>query len=382
LDPPHPDVLSAAATACNQFAFDLQRQIGTAGGNYAFSPASLATALGMTSAGAVGETRREMLQVLHASEDPSAWLAGLGGLTRTFRAESERGALQVANRLWGQDGFQFRPDFLELLEREFAAPIGRLDFAADPEASRAAINDWASRQTQQRIENLLPPGCVTGLTRLVLTNAIYFKADWIETFDVRRTQKLPFHLAGGEPVEATFMRQEGSFAYAEDERVQLLEMLYAAEGLSMVVILPTPGHDLAEVEQSLNDSQLRDWCSQLHGERVQIALPKFKLETALQLKPTLRELGMPRAFGPEAEFGGMSHEDELEISDVVHKAMVQVDEQGTEAAAATGVIVGIRSAAPSQVKVFQADRPFLFLIRHQASGALLFLGRVANPAAA
>lgn len=375
------DGLRAAAQTSNLFAADLQKLLGAEAGNLFFSPASISAALAMTTAGAKGETRQEMLAVLHAGEDPSAWLSGMGGLSRLLNASGEGYTLQLANRLWGQDGFPFQADYLTQLEADFAAPLGQLDFTGAPEPSRQTINDWVADQTRERIKDLLPKGSVTSLTRLVLTNAIYFKADWRDAFNQKLTREQPFFCADGKQVKLPLMNQEKEFAYAEDAAVQVLELPYKSGGLSMVVILPREQQGLAAVERQLTDEKLAGWLGQLTPQKVKVWFPKFKLETQFSLAEALKELGMPRAFGSGAEFGGMSTAAPLSISDVVHKAFVEVDEQGTEAAAATGVIMVTR-AAPIQAepKVFRADHPFLFLIRHRESGAVLFTGRLSQPA--
>lgn len=374
------DRIRAAAQTSNLFAADLQRLLGAEAGNLFLSPASISAALAMTAAGAEGETRKEMLAVLRAEEDPNAWLRGMGGLSRLLNTSGPGYTLQMANRLWGQNGYQFRADYLTRLENDFAAPLGQLDFSDSPEPSRKTINDWVADQTRDRIKNLLPSGSITSLTRLVLTNAIYFKADWRDEFNKKLTKDQPFSCADGKQIKLPLMNQEKEFSYAEDETVQVLEMPYKSGGLSMVVILPKERLGLSAVERQLTDERLAGWLGQLESQKVNVFFPKFKLETQFSLAEALKELGMPRAFSNAAEFGGMSTAEPLNISDMVHKAFVEVDEQGTEAAAATGVIMTTR-AAPIQrePKVFRADHPFLFLIRHQDSGAVLFSGRLSQP---
>jgi serpin B len=374
------DAIQAAAETSNLFAADLQKLLGAEAGNLFFSPASISAALAMTAAGAEGETRREMLSVLHAGEDSNAWLRSMGGLSKLLNATGEGYTLQMANRLWGQNGFQFQADYLTRIEDEFAAPLGQLDFAGAPEPSRQTINDWIADQTRERIKDLLPTGTITSLTRLVLTNAIYFKADWREAFNKKLTRMQPFTCADGKQVSLPLMNQENDFPYGEDDAVQVLEMPYKSGGLSMVVLLPKNQKGLTAIEEQMTGEKLAGWMGQLNSQKVKVFIPKFKLETQFSLADALKELGMPRAFGSGAEFGGMSTAEPLNISDVIHKAFVEVDEQGTEAAAATGVIMATR-AAPIQrePKVFRADHPFLFLIRHRDSGAVLFSGRFSQP---
>lgn len=370
---------SAAATS-NQFAVDLQKLLGQTEGNLFFSPSSISTALAMTAAGAEGETRKEMLAVLHAEQDAPAWLREMGKLSKLLNASGEGYTLQQANRLWGQAGFQFRADYLTRMDKEFAAPLGQLDFQGAPEPSRKTINDWVSDQTRERIKDLLPEGSITDLTRLVLTNAIYFKADWRQEFNRQQTAAQPFTCADGKQVRVPLMYQQEDLPYTEDQATQVLELPYKSGGLSMVVILPRDKRGLSNIESRLTAEKLSGWMAGLKTQKVKAFLPKFKLETQFSLAGALKELGMPRAFSSAAEFGGMTTAEPLNISEVVHKAFVEVDEKGTEAAAATGVIMATRSAlVEAEPKTFRADHPFLFLIRHRESGAILFLGRLSQP---
>lgn len=374
------DAMRSAASTSNAFAAALHKQLGTNPGNLFYSPASISAALAMTAAGAEGETREEMFSVLHA--DPAheaAWLEGMGGLSKTLNAQGDGYRLQMANRLWGQQGYAFHRNYLERLAREFNAPLGELNFVAAPEPSRVTINQWVSDQTNQRIPELLPDGSVTVLTRLVLTNAIYFKADWLYPFNKDRTQNAPFALAAGNSADVPLMNQTKRFGYFEDDMVQVLDMPYQSGGLSMTAVLPKQPGDLARVEQQLTADRVAAWTKALRRAEVVVAFPKFKLEAAFTLNDVLSELGMPRAFSEQAEFGRMTSAEELKISAVIHKAFVEVDETGTEAAAATGVVMEARAAIPSEPKVFRADRPFLFMIRHQQSGAILFAGRLSDP---
>lgn len=374
------DDLRSAAETSNLFGADLQKLLAAEAGNLFFSPASISAALAMTAAGAEGETRQEMLAVLHAGQDSNAWLKGMGELSKLLNASGPGHTLQMANRLWGQSGFPFQADYLLQMEKQFAAPLGQLDFESAPEPSRQTINDWVADQTRERIKDLLPAGSITSLTRLVLTNAIYFKADWRDEFNKQLTRKQPFSCADGKQVTLPLMNQERALPFAETETVQVLEMPYKSGGLSMVVVLPRERNGLREIERQLTATKLAEWLAQLQSQKVNVWFPKFKLEAQFSLAGALKELGMPRAFGSGAEFGKMSTAAPLYISEVVHKAFVEVDEQGTEAAAATGVIMATRAAPVEEApKVFRADHPFLFLIRHRESGAVLFTGRLSQP---
>lgn len=372
---------TTGAKSANDFAIDLQKRLAADQGNLIFSPASLAIALGMAAAGAEKETRDEMLSVLHAPEDETNWLKSIGKLSHLLNAEGENYVIKTANRLWGQMSFEFRDDYLAKMEKDFGAPCGKLDFIEASEPSRMTINNWVSDQTNSRIKDLLPSGSITHLTRLVLTNAIYFKADWASKFMEFATTDQPFKCFDGSEVQVPLMMQKNTFGYAEDDDVQVVELPYINPDLSMAIVVPKQVDGLKELEQQLTSSRLNSWFDSLGEQEVVVFLPKFKLEVPLNLNSILCELGMPRAFGDEAEFGGISTSAPLKITDVVHKAFVEVDEEGTEAAAATGVVIGMRGPAPQEPepKIVRADHPFVFLIRHRESGAILFWGRLAQP---
>ncbi|MEZ6103825.1 MAG: serpin family protein [Pirellulaceae bacterium] len=374
-----PQQIRNAAGSNNQLSADLYQALGKTPGNLFFSPASIAVALAMTADGAAGQTRQEMFQVLHGDEQADAWLKSMGELAKLLNQSGDGYTLELANRLWGQAGFHFEADYVQRIGQSFDAPLGELPFTSNPEASRGEINRWVSSRTHDRIQDLLPEGSITTLTRMVLTNAIYFKADWADEFDGKRTRDLPFVRTDGSRVDAPMMFQKNHFPYGEDEAVQVLEMPYKSGSLSMVVVLPKQNDGLPKLATSITGEQLERWVSVLRTNEVELTLPKFKLQTQFSLKTTLSELGMARAFSDDAEFTRISKAEPLQISDVIHKAFVEVDEKGTEAAAATGVIVATRAAIITKRIVFQADHPFLFFIRHQETGAILFVGHVSDP---
>jgi serpin B len=345
-----------------------------------FSPASILTALTMAQAGAEKATFAEMQKVLHASPDEEKWLAGAGGLSQLLNAKGDGYELRTANRLWGLSDYTFRAEYLEGLEQKFAAPLGRLDFKKKPEPSRQAINEWVSDYTNKRIQDLFPQGAIDADTRLVLVNAIYFKADWLEPFSKNSTSNRPFTLSDTKQVDVPLMATTSDLRYFEDANAQILSLPYKSRELSMIVVLPIEKLGLEKVEQALTNQKLNDWIKGLATKEVEVYLPKFKVTSEFSLNDTLSDMGMPRAFSDEAEFGRMTSEDELKISKVLHKAFVEVDEKGTEAAAATGIVI-TPTASPIEPEkiVFRADHPFLFFIRHNSSGAILFFGRLADP---
>ena len=371
------------ASASNEFSFDLFSRLSTKPGNIFFSPASILTALSMAQAGAEKATLAEMQKVLHASPDEEKWLAGAGGLSQLLNAKGDGYELRTANRLWGLSDYTFRAEYLKELEQRFAAPLGRLDFKNKSEPSRNAINDWVSDYTNKRIQDLLPQGAIDADTRLVLVNAIYFKADWLEPFRKNGTSDQPFTLSSKEQVKVPLMTMTSHLRYFENANTQVLSLPYKTKELSMVVVLPKDKLGLEKVEQSLTNPTLDDWMKGLATKEVEVYLPRFKLTSDFSLNDTLSEMGMPRAFSDEAEFGRMTSEDDLKISKVLHKAFVEVEEKGTEAAAATGIVMMPTASPISPIEpekiVFRADHPFLFFIRHNSSGAILFFGRLADP---
>lgn len=366
------------APSLNAFAVDLYRTVRTDDGNLFFSPASVGYALGMTRAGARGATAAEMDAVLHLPRgggNSAAFGALMGGLL----AADAPYTLRLANRLYGQVGLSFEPGFRAEIAEHFRGGLAEVDFVRDAEGARGAVNGWVSEQTAERIPELLGPGAVDARTRLVLVNAIYFLADWRAPFPADGTRPRPFHLTDGTAVDVPTMSETLQAGYAAPEGLQVLALPYEGDVLEMVVLLPAQETGLAEVEARLDASTLAAWLAAPEPARVQVLLPRFEFTTEFRLGRTLAELGMPTAFTDRADFSGMVAAGRLAVDDVIHEAYVRVDEKGTEAAAATGVVMRVTSLPPPPKAVFQADRPFLLVIRHKPSGALLFLGRVTDP---
>jgi serpin B len=379
--PPSADVLTVAEDN-NRFALDLYARLRTGpSDNLFFSPGSLSTALAMTYAGAKGQTAEQMAQVLHArlpqeklhrafGDLPRYW--GVGGKGRGYR-------LSVANRLWGQQGSHFQRGFLDLTREHYGAELALVDFARQPDQARQWINAWIEEQTQDKIQDLIPPGVLGPMTRLVLTNAIYFKGDWTEPFRKEMTQVSPFHISTSQKTEVPLMYQQDDFRYWEGGGLKVLELPYSEGDLAMLVLLPDETDGLPALEAKLTADNLSRWQSGLRKREVRVLLPRFKLDSQFQLAEVLKAMGMTRAFTPgEADLTGMSSEQELFLSAVIHKAFVDVNEEGTEAAAATGVEVKTVAAIEGPA-VFRADHPFVFLIRDNRTGSILFLGRLVNP---
>jgi serpin B len=374
---------SSLSAGINAFALDLYRQLGEQPGNVFFSPASISVALSMTAAGARGDTEAEMLKALHIPSGTTEIHAAYSKLLADWNAAGEKGGFQlhVANRLWGQKGYPFLTPFLTLTRDDYGAELGQADFVDHAEAARREINAWVEKQTAGKIKDLLPNGSLGRLTTLVLANAVYFKSAWMSPFQDSATREEPFTVSAAEKIPAPFMHQTGYFGYAENDAFQALELPYKGGRMAMVVLLPRKVDGLPDLEKKLRTEEFAKLPSRLSHRNVQIALPKFKIATpTLDLNRPLEKLGIRKAFSSSADFSGICAEERLSISGVYHKAFIDVNEAGTEAAAATGVVMA-RSAAPPQTPppVFRADHPFLFLIRDVQNGAVLFLGRLQRP---
>jgi serpin B len=368
------------------FAFDLYELLRAEGGNLFYSPHSICLALAMTYGGARGETEAQMADALDFRLPPERLHPAFRVLSAELALrsagptgeEGEGFQLHIVNALWGQKGFEFLHPFLDLVAENYGAGLKRLDFASDPEEARLTINDWVADQTEDRIEDLIAPGLIDGLTRLVLTNAIYFNAAWAHPFSAEGTQDGPFHRLDGSQATVPMMAQTTSFLYGEGDGYQAVELPYIGGQVVMLILLPQAG-EFEAFEDSLDEGLVEAAVTRLGYRQVALTMPRFEYESQFSLKDTLTELGMPVAFTGGADFSGMTGDQELFISEVVHKAYVSVDEEGTEAAAATAVLMPL-SAAPEEPVLFNVDRPFVFLIRDVETGAILFLGRVVDPA--
>lgn len=365
------------------FAVDLYRQLCRQKGNLFFSPYSISSALAMTYAGAQGETAAQMARVLRFGLEADALHAVFAALTNLLHELNAQGGVdvQVANALWPCTGYAFLPAFLDLLRTHYGVAITPLDFRADPEGARQEINAWAEEHTHGKIKDLIPAGVLTPLTRLVLTNAIYFKGRWERPFDPALTQPAPFTVRPGQEVTVPTMAQTLRCGYGEEDELEVLELSYVGRGLSMIVLLPREVDGLGRLEEQLTVEVLDHWVAQLWHTEVQVFLPRFTVESGFRLDAALQALGAVDPFdGGRANFAGMTSQRDLYLDAVLHKAFVEVNEEGTEAAAATAAAMAMR-AATSRPVVFRADHPFLFLIRENSVGSILFMGRVENPAA-
>jgi serpin B len=366
----------------NAFAFDFYAQLRKeqAGKNIFYSPFSISSALAMTYAGANGNTATQMAKVMHFDLEEQELHPAFSDLTEELneRGKTANFRLAVANRLWGQEDYNFLQNFLEMNKLYYGAGIERVNFKKDPEGSRKTINAWIEKKTEDRIKNLIAPRALKPVTRLVLTNAIYFKADWRSQFKKRSTRERVFNVSAGKQVKVPTMCQMSRFPYAQCDGFKVLEMPYKGDELAMVVLLPDRKSSLDVLEKKLTAKTLEDSVRKLRAQRVLVYLPKFEMTLSLSLKDYLEAMGMTDAFkfGP-ADFSGMDGTRYLYIAAIVHKAFVRVDEKGTEAAAATAVMMA--GGGRPKYQQFTADRPFVFLIRDKKTGSILFMGRVVNP---
>lgn len=373
--------LVASVQGNSAFACDLYQKIRSDNGNLFFSPYSISAALAMTYAGARSETEQQMAETLHFALPQERLHPAFNALDLALASEgNENFRLDIANALWGQVGYYFRSDFLDLLATNYGAGMWLVNFIEDAERARIKINDWVSEHTENKIENLLPPGAIDSLTRLVLTNAIYFHASWLVPFSESATEEDTFTLLDNSEVTVPMMSQEASFRYAEGEGYKAVELSYSDKDTSMLIILPAL-ENFNEFEMTLNAERVSEIVENLVSTEVSLKMPKFEFEKSLALGQMLQEMGMSAAFDPYmADFSGIDDNRDLYITNVLHKAFISVNENGTEAAAATAVIIGTTALPPPPIEI-SIDHPFIFMIRHNSTGAILFLGRVLDPTA-
>lgn len=365
-------------SATTKFAIELHRKI-VAGGNREanvfWSPFSVHTALAMIFEGARGDTRQEMANLLGLPSSPASERSTHVPSAWPDRTSGSGVRLAVANGLWVQDDFSMLPEYVDRVGEVYRAGLELLDFSADPEGARRRINLWVEEKTEEKIRDLLAPGTVTNLTRCILTNAIYFKGDWKTPFIPDRTRDRPFSLVDGTSVQVPTMSHTGIYGTFTADGVTGLELEYKGGDLSFVVLVPGPESSLSALEEGLSPARISQWFQRIQKGRVRIRLPKFLLTSNFSLADVLRDAGMKTAFSRSADFSGMTGGRDLAVQNVVHQAYCEVNEAGTEAAAATAGTMEILSISP----VVTVDRPFLFLIRDRGRGTIFFLGRVVDP---
>lgn len=363
------------------FAVSLYDQLRAEPGNVLVSPVSILSAFGVVAEGARGGTQDAILSSLRLPVGPQR-SSELGGMLRGLERDAEGATLRIANALWVQDGFAIRPEFSRAAEAAYGANAETVDFVGAPENAVARINGWVAERTNDRIRDLIARDAISANTRLVVTNAVWFLGDWAAPFNASNTSDLPFHLADGTTTPIPLMYQRGRYRYLETGQAQIVDLPYVDERMSMTVLLPRAQGQLDALETALPGA-LAGWLGQLDAAEPQTVLtylPKLQMELSYDLIPALTVLGMGVAFRPGADLTGIADAD-LFIGHVVHKTFLRIDEKGTEAAAATGIAMEVTSAPITPPPTFRADHPFLFLIRDRDSGAVLFLGRVAEPEA-
>ena len=380
--------LTSLVDGNSAFAFDLYQQLKGKEDNLFYSPYSISLALAMTYGGARNETEAQMADAMRfmLPQDrlhPSLNALALELNSRGQGAQGKDGKgfrLNIVNAIWGQQDYAFLSDFLDLLAVNYGAGLRVLDFIGATEESRVTINDWVSDQTEGRIKDLIPAGMLSPITRLVLTNAIYFNAAWEYPFGENMTEDGIFYRLDGSQVTAPMMSQKETFGYGEGEGYQAVELLYDGQELSMVILLPASGQFEA-FEAALDAAQVDGIIGSIEHRQVDLTMPRFEFDSSFSLQAALAAMGMPLAFSEMADFSGMTGNRDLFIMDVVHKAFVSVDEEGTEAAAATAVVMGETAMPPSEAVEVTIDRPFIFLIRDIETWVILFVGRTLDPSA-
>lgn len=391
-----PEMTAALATSMNALAVELYRTARPPGENFAFSPASISAAFSMLYAGAREDTAKELQRVFHFTLPERGLLDAHGALLGSQDGKCE---FESANSLWLAQGLQLKSEFQKLMSESARASLERADFQKEPEPARARINEWVSTQTRGHIPDLIPPGAITPDTRLVLANALYFKGRWSERFEKEATSPDTFRLLSGQEIQVPMMHRSGQYRMARQASVRLLELGYECSDIALLLLLPetgeeapeggaepapvkgktlTPAQALERLEKELSAEALAQWTAGLQPvQDVAVTLPRFTLKGKVPLTEVLQKMGLQRIFSDSAQLHGIT-EEPVALSGAFHQSFIKVDEEGTEAAAATGAVVSITSA-PIEPPRFTVDRPFLFALRHKSSGALLFLGRVTDP---
>lgn len=368
----------------NQFAFDLFKAINSSHDeNLVISPFSISTALAMTYAGADGNTAEEMAQTLYFysgqekfHKDFSAWMNAI------IEKGEVKDKLQVANSLWPQEDYPFREDFVNLIKEYYESALFKVNYRGDREQIRQRINTWVENHTNQLIRNLIKPGVLTDDTRLVLVNAIYFLSDWKIAFDEKVTHTAPFYITPEKPVNVPLMYMEDDLRYAETEDFQIIELEYEGGDFSMVAVLPAEDTNIDKFINEFDVVTFMQTLDIMEKKKVEVYLPSFKVRSNFDLEKLLAEMGMPEAFSNRADFGRMTDLQDLKIDKVIHEAFIDVNEEGTEAAASTAVVIIRKSAMvdPPEKTIFRADRPFVYAIKDNSTQSILFMGKTINPA--
>ncbi len=365
--------------ANNTFVFNLYTKINKSQENLFFSPYSISTALAMTFAGARGNTEKQVAKVMHFHNNQKEFHPIYSDLTKHLNSLSEKGNVQlnIANSLWLQKGYKIKNEFLTITKDNYNSGLNQINFKKT-EKTRKLINAWVAENTNNKIKELLKIGILEPLTKLVLANAIYFKGDWKDCFKESSTKEQPFFISKKDSVMVPLMHKEAKYTYYSDSLCKVLKMPYKGNELSMIFLLPLKKHGLSELEENLTNENIYEWLNRGRRTKVIVDIPKFTITSEFELGKTLATMGMPEAFSNKANFTGITNKKDLKLSEVVHKAYIKVDEKGSEAAAATASGM-LMMAMPESEPEFRADHPFLFIIRDNHYGTILFIGRVMNP---
>jgi serpin B len=372
------------AAGNNKFAFKLYNELkSNEDKNLFYSPFSISTALAMVYAGARNETALQISQTLNFAPNAN-FHSDYKNLLGNLKKETDGGIkLNIANGLWVQKDFNFLDSYFEIVRSNYSSELKNVDFIdeSEREITRKDINDWVAQKTNDKIKDILSPGVLTRLTRLVLVNAIYFYGDWAKPFKKEDTEPKDFFLTDQSRVEVPFMNQHGMYNYFEDSNIKAIEIPYKDNRASMVIFLPNEKNGIPEFDKSFDYKYYQNIVSAFQYSEVRLSLPKFTTTNEFNLSETLSKMGMPLAFSPGgADFSGMDGKLDLYISTVIHQAFINVDEKGTEAAAATAVVIGATAVRPSSdIKVFNVDHPFIFYIKDNSTGSILFMGKMMNP---
>ena len=382
------NIIQQLANDNTTFALEFYDQVRDDEGNIIFSPISLSLALAMTLAGAETTTEDAMSEALQFSlpEDDlyNAFNALLLAINQSEQENIENNAnsnfqLNIANSIWAQSGYNYEKTFLDILGENFGAGVFNVDYVQAPQMAREAINQWVEDETEEKIKDLIPSGAITDLTRLVLANAIYFKGAWRYQFDASQTAEAPFYRLDGSSINVDMMKLGSErLRYYQGQNYQVVSLPYMSPDFEMTIIMPEL-ESFSEFESSLTQEELASIISTMNTEQIELEMPKFDFETTINANEALKSLGMSEAFvAGMADFSGITKDEDLLITDVLHKATIIIDEEGTEAAAATAVIVGLEALPPDPISLM-IDQPFLFFIQHQPTGSILFMGRVTQP---
>jgi serpin B len=380
------DDQAALVKGNNEFGISLYKSLAEENTNIIFSPYSISVALAMAQAGARNQTLNQMNDVLHFALPQDSLHQTFNALQLALNSREQNNEnnkekdfeLNIANAIWGEKTYTFLPEYLDLLAENYGAGIRLMDFKNNTDGSRKEINQWIIDETDQKIKDLLAEGTITPQTRLVLTNAIYFKAEWMSQFEEDRTKPDDFTLLDGNVIQVPMMTQSGNFAYLQGDGFQAVSLPYKGNKLSMLILLPDQGN-FDQIKNEMSADQLSSLMNNLQNAEVDLSMPKFKVESSFGLKDVLSEMGMPDAFEPgTADLSGMDGTKDLYISAVEHKAYIDVDENGTEAAAATAIVVGLTSM-PVEVNKLKIDRPFVYFILDNETGTILFMGQMLDP---